>query len=437
MAQPLPTPSPQSSDPVSANTFHAGNTCPHCQETIAAAQLIVTCSACGSIHHETCWNHKNGCSSYHCDNTVRSDASNLHPDIVINSSDLTHVTIVPTPVRRPAAEVAARYAPPAPERISRLALTGAVFAVLALCGIVGVITGAVKLTLLGIVLSIMAISFAVIALVVISNAENRVSGFRLASFSVGLPVLLVIGYFGVLNSHYNRHTAQSNVDLQFAENLPTEEQLAREAPATAKAMRANVVVSCSEGLGETRYGSGIITRLEGHTAYILTNKHVVGDHKTDINVAFYNKEQSTAKIEWSAAGEVDLCILACQVISLDKYQPIQIAETPASPGDRVFAIGNPSGLAWSYTEGTISGLRTSGRGGGGIDVYQTQTPINHGNSGGGLFSMDGSLIGVNTWIEDKAISEGLNFAIAITGLVHLLEQKDRDRFLNIKSGNSF
>jgi 2-alkenal reductase len=85
-------------------------------------------------------------------------------------------------------------------------------------------------------------------------------------------------------------------------------------------------------------------------------------------------------------------------------------------GDAVFAIGNPHGLGWTHTQGTISQFRIREMAGRRLRIIQTQTVINPGNSGGGLYDKDGYLIGINTWTQDKRVSEGLNFAIALDAL---------------------
>jgi len=90
-------------------------------------------------------------------------------------------------------------------------------------------------------------------------------------------------------------------------------------------------------------------------------------------------------------------------------------------GQRVFAIGNPVGLNWTYTEGVVSALRKNSFGTRDLTVVQIQTPLNHGNSGGGLYDLEGYLIGVNTWIYAKTVTEGLNFSIAIDEFFQLLE----------------
>ena len=89
--------------------------------------------------------------------------------------------------------------------------------------------------------------------------------------------------------------------------------------------------------------------------------------------------------------------------------------------EKVFAIGNPMGLDWTYTEGVVSSFRNKQVGKNEISVIQIQTPLNHGNSGGGLYSEKGVLVGINTWIYEKAQTEGLNFSIAIDELTKTLD----------------
>ena len=93
----------------------------------------------------------------------------------------------------------------------------------------------------------------------------------------------------------------------------------------------------------------------------------------------------------------------------------------AKIGDAVFAVGNPHGLGWSHTTGTISQFRLQDHGGTKLRVIQTQTAVNPGNSGGGLYAAaDGSLIGIVTWKQDERTGEGLNFAISLDALTDLL-----------------
>ena len=88
-------------------------------------------------------------------------------------------------------------------------------------------------------------------------------------------------------------------------------------------------------------------------------------------------------------------------------------------GSEVFTIGNPQHLDWTHTRGSISQLRLQRRGERQIHVIQTDAALNPGNSGGGLYDKSGTLIGINTWTNDKRFSEGLGFAIALDSLLDL------------------
>ena len=66
-------------------------------------------------------------------------------------------------------------------------------------------------------------------------------------------------------------------------------------------------------------------------------------------------------------------------------------------GDVVLAVGNPYGFNNTVTSGIISGLNRANLGFDGYyDFIQTDAAINLGNSGGGLFNLQGELIGINT-----------------------------------------
>lgn len=74
-------------------------------------------------------------------------------------------------------------------------------------------------------------------------------------------------------------------------------------------------------------------------------------------------------------------------------------------GEDVFAIGNPEGQMKTISKGIISNkLKEDG-----IELLQTDASISSGSSGGGLFDVDGKLIGITT----KTLKEGENIAFAI------------------------
>jgi S1-C subfamily serine protease len=85
-------------------------------------------------------------------------------------------------------------------------------------------------------------------------------------------------------------------------------------------------------------------------------------------------------------------------------------------GQKVYAIGNPFGLAGTMTRGIISSIRPV-REPDGLQIdeaIQTDAAINPGNSGGPLLNWHGEVIGINTLIASSVgQSAGIGFAIPV------------------------
>jgi len=88
------------------------------------------------------------------------------------------------------------------------------------------------------------------------------------------------------------------------------------------------------------------------------------------------------------------------------YIPVA-RSTQLAIGQRLYSIGNPSGLTYSVTSGVFSGERLQGA----TRLLQTDAPINPGNSGGPLVTEDGRVIGINTMVLRG--TQGIGFAIPI------------------------
>jgi S1-C subfamily serine protease len=85
-------------------------------------------------------------------------------------------------------------------------------------------------------------------------------------------------------------------------------------------------------------------------------------------------------------------------------------------GQKVYAIGNPFGLAGTMTRGIVSSIRSVEEPDGMRieEAIQTDAAINPGNSGGPLMNWHGEVIGINTMIASSVgQSAGIGFAIPI------------------------
>ena len=161
---------------------------------------------------------------------------------------------------------------------------------------------------------------------------------------------------------------------------------------------------------EGSLGSGVIVRSDG---VIVTNNHVIAGTDVAITVALADRREFVAKV-LLADERTDLAILKIDLPPGEKLPTMAIAErTDTQVGDLVLAIGDPFGVGQTVTNGIISALNRTPDSNGDAGAYiQTDAAINPGNSGGALVSMDGDLLGVNSFIYSQSgQSSGIGFAI--------------------------
>jgi S1-C subfamily serine protease len=160
---------------------------------------------------------------------------------------------------------------------------------------------------------------------------------------------------------------------------------------------------------EEGLGSGVIIDRDGH---ILTNYHVVqGARQLEVTTSDKKKFRAqvvgTDPLDDVAVIQIKGANLTAATLGDSRYLEV---------GQKVYAIGNPFGLAGSMTRGIISSLRPV-RGPNGVymdEAIQTDAAVNPGNSGGPLLDSHGNVIGLNTFILSPAgQSAGLGFAIPI------------------------
>jgi S1-C subfamily serine protease len=164
---------------------------------------------------------------------------------------------------------------------------------------------------------------------------------------------------------------------------------------------------------EKALGSGFVIDKAGH---IVTNYHVIAGAKS-VQVSFSNNASFKATFVGSDPT-TDLAVLRVDAGSRALIPLILGDSDRVQVGDEVVAIGNPFGLSRTVTAGIVSALQRQivSPNQYTIDhVIQTDAAINHGNSGGPLIDMEGSVIGVNAQIDTGNTGEqgnvGIGFAI--------------------------
>ncbi len=223
-----------------------------------------------------------------------------------------------------------------------------------------------------------------------------------------------------------------------------------------------------EGYSTTSAGSAIIYKDDTLTStlYLITNYHVVycegitassgmfssrfitiDDTSKDIKVYFYGMPYFTGddgKLTGGIAATFvggsytnDIAVLALTGDSYAEYtdyrnlcgkvsgdadasyfiRPVTQAQSVASVGDTAIAIGNPEGTGISVTSGIVSveseniSLSLSSTKIVNTRVMRIDTAVNSGNSGGGLFTSDGSWIGIVNAKTTATTIENIAYAI--------------------------
>jgi S1-C subfamily serine protease len=156
-------------------------------------------------------------------------------------------------------------------------------------------------------------------------------------------------------------------------------------------------------------GSGFVIDKDGH---ILTNYHVIADAR-QVEVTLHNRKKYKATVIGTDAAH-DLAVI--QIKAPDLVPAVLGDSHNLQVGQKVYAIGNPFGLAGTMTRGIVSSIRPVREPNGAtIDqAIQTDAAINPGNSGGPLMNWHGEVIGINTMIlSSVGQNAGIGFAIPI------------------------
>ena len=171
---------------------------------------------------------------------------------------------------------------------------------------------------------------------------------------------------------------------------------------------------------ESGAGSGVIISSDG---YILTCAHVV-DGASTITVTIGDKDYTATLV-----GEDTTSDIAVIKIDADGLTPATVGNSDSlKVGQSVMAVGNPLGeLGGTVTGGMISALNRSVTIQGSSSVntmslIQMDASVSPGNSGGGLFNMNGELIGLVNAKSSSSDAEGLGFAIPINDAIKVAQE---------------
>lgn len=192
---------------------------------------------------------------------------------------------------------------------------------------------------------------------------------------------------------------QNNIGV-YRKNIPSVVNI------TSKAMAFDFFYGLVPQEGQ---GSGFVIDKEGH---IVTNYHVIAEART-VEVTLHNRKKYRATVVGSDASH-DLAVI--QIKAPDLVPAVLGDSKNLQVGQKVYAIGNPFGLAGTLTTGIVSSIRPVREPNGPTidEAIQTDAAINPGNSGGPLMNWHGEVIGINTMIlSSVGQNAGIGFAIPI------------------------
>ena len=193
------------------------------------------------------------------------------------------------------------------------------------------------------------------------------------------------------------------------------EEIFRKALAYTVQIKSSVSIPFAGDAKGSMLGAGFV--IDAERGWILTNAHVVSRSPSRVEVAFHEQEFHDAEKVW-VDPYMDIAVVKAAVpaaAAAIEVPPLECAQVPPV-GHPVGAFGHPWRLQFTGTRGIISGVTSRYR----TELLQTDAPINQGNSGGPLISLDdGRIVGINT--AGIRGAQNTNFAVAMKYACRIVE----------------
>ena len=257
---------------------------------------------------------------------------------------------------------------------------------------------------------------------VLAAAMGFAGGFVGAKF--GGSGKVVIQQAAPSSTASSSDSADSSIAAASSTGLTTEQVADMVSPSVVVITTEQVVYSQWSWYGQNQVesgaGSGVIISSDG---YILTCAHVV-DGASNITVTINDKDYTATLV-----GEDTTSDIAVIKIDANGLTPATVGDSDSlKVGQNVMAVGNPLGeLGGTVTGGMISALNRSVTIQGTnstntMSLIQMDASVSPGNSGGGLFNMNGELVGIVNAKSSSSDAEGLGFAIPINDAIKVAQE---------------
>ena len=272
--------------------------------------------------------------------------------------------------------------------------------------------------------------------------KHHVNGGKVARSAVALVLAAVMGFAGgyvgsqmngskvviqqverPASSDSSTDSTGNSISATSGTGLSTAQVAEMVSPSVVVITTEQVVYSQWSWYGQSQVesgaGSGVIISSDG---YILTCAHVVSG-ASNITVSIGDKDYPATLV-----GEDTTSDIAVVKVDATGLTPATVGNSDnLKVGESVMAVGNPLGeLGGTVTSGIVSALNRSVTIQGTsstntMSLIQMDASVSPGNSGGGLFNMNGELIGLVNAKSSSSDAEGLGFAIPINDAIKVAQ----------------
>lgn len=179
-------------------------------------------------------------------------------------------------------------------------------------------------------------------------------------------------------------------------------------------------------VGDEEMGEGLGSAFVIDDGYVVTNHHVAG-FVSEVELQFRDESWRTGEVVGSDPHS-DLAVVEIDDVP-DIVSGLSFAEAQPVIGQEVLALGNPLGLDASVSQGIVSGTDRSLPSPTGFSIpaaIQTDAPVNPGNSGGPLVSLEGEVLGVVFAGAGQTIGFAISALLADRVVSALIEDGEYD-----------
>ena len=175
----------------------------------------------------------------------------------------------------------------------------------------------------------------------------------------------------------------------------------------------SVVVIHESGTRGSGLGSGFFV----DDSLILTNYHVIRNAST-LRIELQDGAFLDSATVVRADPTHDLALLRVRY----RGSPLRLPNRDVIvQGSRVFALGHPEGLAYTFSEGIVSSIRDID----GVRVLQITAPLSPGSSGGPVINEQGQVVGISTAV--LTVGQNLNFAVSASHIRDFLASSSQGK----------